>query len=42
MMGQDRLTSLAFLNVERENFETINFEDIIDKFSLSNARKIYT
>lgn len=41
-MGQDRLSDLAFLSVEREKFEMINFDDIIDKFASSKARKIYT
>ena len=38
-MGQDRLSNLAFLSVERENFEMINFDDIIDKFASRKARK---
>jgi hypothetical protein len=39
-MGQDRLTDLALLSVEREMLETINFDAIIDKFAAAKARKI--
>lgn len=39
-MGQDRLSGLTCLNVEREKLEMINFDDIIDKFAWSKARKI--
>lgn len=39
-MGQDRLSDLALLSVEREEVEKTNFEDIIDKFAAIKARKI--
>ena len=31
-MGQDRLNDLVFLSVEREKFEMIDFDEVIDKF----------
>ena len=39
-MGQNRLTDLALLSVEREMLENINFDAIIDKFAATKARKI--
>lgn len=39
-MGQDRLCDLALLSVEKETFDKINFNDIIDKFAGMKARKI--
>ena len=41
-MGQERLSDLAFLNFVREKFEMIDFDELIDKFASSKARKIYT
>ena len=40
-MGQDRLSDLVFLSVEREKFEMIDFDEVIDKFPSSKARKMY-
>jgi hypothetical protein len=39
-MGQDRLTDLALLSVEREMLETINFDAIIDKFAAKRPEKL--
>ena len=39
-MGQDRLTDLTLLSVEREMLEIINVDAIIDKFAAAKARKI--
>jgi len=39
-MGQDRLSALALLSVEQEALDSINFEEIIDKFAAAKARKI--
>lgn len=40
-MGQDRLSDLTFLSVERDKFEMINFDDIIDKFASSKKFGFY-
>ncbi|KAL3179499.1 hypothetical protein MRX96_007750 [Rhipicephalus microplus] len=39
-MGQDRLTDLALLSVEREETEKTNFDVIIEQFASSKARKV--
>ena len=39
-MGQDRLDNLALLSMERETFEKLNFDDIIDQFATVKARRI--
>lgn len=39
-MGQDRLSDLALLSVEKETAEKIDFDDIINKFASMKARKI--
>ncbi len=39
-MGQDRLSDLALLSVEKETFETIDFNVVIDRFAGMKARKI--
>jgi len=39
-MGQERLSALALLSVERQATDSINFEDIIDKSAATKARKI--
>ena len=47
-MGQDRLSSLALVNIERETLlnierETlwrVNFDDVIDEFATVKSRKI--
>lgn len=39
-MGQYRLCDLALLSVEKETFEKIDFDVIIDKFAGMKARKI--
>ncbi|XP_068115887.1 zinc finger MYM-type protein 1-like [Hyperolius riggenbachi] len=39
-MGQERLSALALLSVEREVTDSINFEEIIDRFAAAKARKI--
>jgi hypothetical protein len=40
-MGQERLSDLALLSIEREQFEKINFDDVIDQFATVKSRKIY-
>lgn len=40
-MGQDRLSDLALLSVEREEVEKIDFNSIIDAFAAAKARKIH-
>ncbi|ESO05695.1 hypothetical protein HELRODRAFT_153391, partial [Helobdella robusta] len=39
-MGQDRLSDLALMSVEREVLEQIYFDDIINQFAAVKARKI--
>jgi hypothetical protein len=39
-MGQDRLSDLALLSVEKETFETIDFNVVTDRFAGMKARKI--
>jgi len=40
-MEQERLSNLALLSIERENFEKINFGDVIDQFATVKSRKMY-
>ena len=39
-MGQDRLSDLALLRVERETWEKTDFDDVIDRFATVKSRKI--
>ena len=39
-IGQDRLSDLALMSVEREVLEQIDFDDIINQFAAAKARKI--
>ena len=39
-MGQDRLSDLALLSVERETLEKTDFDDVIDQFATVKSRKI--
>ncbi|ESN90562.1 hypothetical protein HELRODRAFT_153393, partial [Helobdella robusta] len=39
-MGQDRLSDLALMSVEREVLEQIDFDGIINQFAAVKARKI--
>jgi len=39
-MGQDRLSDLALLSVERETLEKIDFDNVIDQFATIKSRKI--
>lgn len=39
-MGQDRLNALALLSIEAELVQEINYDDIIDVFAQTKARKI--
>ena len=39
-MEQDRLSDLALLSIEREAFNGLCFDDIIDIFAASKARKV--
>ncbi|KMQ81809.1 52 kda repressor of the inhibitor of the protein kinase-like protein [Lasius niger] len=38
-MEQDRLSDLALLCIEKETFENVNFDNIIDEFATIKARK---
>ena len=38
-MGQERLSALALISIEREETEITNFDDIIDQFAQAQARK---
>jgi len=40
-MGQERLSNLALLSIERENVENINFDDVIDQCATVKSRKMY-
>ena len=40
-MGQDRFSNLAFLSIERESLESINFDEVIDAFASVKARRMY-
>jgi hypothetical protein len=39
-MGQERLSDLALLSIEKELVETINFDDEIDNFASAKSRKV--
>ena len=39
-MGQDRLSDLALLSVERETLEKTDFDDVIDQFATVKSKKI--
>lgn len=39
-MKQDRLSDLAILSIEKEMFESIDYDTIIDKFADMKARKV--
>lgn len=39
-MGQERLSALTLLSVEREVTDSINFDEVIDKFAAVKARRI--
>ena len=39
-MGNDRMNNLALLSIEREILEALNFDDLIDDFAKSKARKV--
>ncbi|KAI8797005.1 Zinc finger MYM-type protein 1 [Biomphalaria glabrata] len=39
-MGQERLSDLALLSIEKELVETINFDDVIDNFASARSRKV--
>lgn len=39
-MSQERLTNLAILSIEKETFNRINFNDVIDQFADKKARKV--
>lgn len=39
-IGQDRLNSLSIISIENEIANTINYEDIIEDFANSKARKM--
>jgi len=40
-MGQERLSNSALLSIERETFEKIHFDDVIDQFATMKARKMF-
>jgi len=39
-IGQERLSSIALLNIERQKTNDLNIEDIIDNFANKKARKM--
>ena len=39
-MGNDRMNNLALPSIEREILEALNFDDLIDDFAKSKARKV--
>ena len=39
-MGQDRLNALAFLSIEREEVELINFDDVIENFASAKSPRV--
>ena len=39
-MGQERLNALALLSIEKEEFNAVDFEDIIDAFAAAKSRKV--
>ncbi|XP_055869091.1 uncharacterized protein LOC129923188 [Biomphalaria glabrata] len=39
-MGQERLSDLALLSIEKELVETINFDDVIDNLASARSRKV--
>jgi len=40
-MWQERLSNLALISIERDNFEKINFVDVINQFATVKSRKMY-
>ena len=38
-MGQDRISDLALLSLEREVLDKINLDDVISQFAVAKARK---
>lgn len=39
-MGNERLSSLAIMSIERDTADTVDFEDVINSFAAMKARKI--
>jgi len=39
-IGQERLSNIALLNIERQQTNDINIENIIDNFQNKKARKM--
>ncbi|XP_011170408.3 zinc finger MYM-type protein 1-like [Solenopsis invicta] len=39
-MGQNRLSDLALLSIEKETLDLVDFNEVIDKFAITKARKI--
>lgn len=39
-MGQDRLSDLALLSIERNELEKCDFDEVIDEFATVKSRKI--
>ena len=40
-MGQNRLTNLAILPIEREQTESLDFDEVIDQFASTKSRKAF-
>ena len=40
-MGQNRLTNLAILSIEREQTESFDFNEVIDQFVSTKSRKVF-
>ena len=40
-MGQNRLTNLAILSIERKQTESLDFDEVIDQFATTKSRKAF-
>ena len=40
-MGQNRLTNLAILSIEREQTESLDFDEVINQFASTKSRKAF-
>ena len=39
-MGQERLSGLAVISIERDISTTVNYDDVIDQFAACKARRV--
>ena len=40
-MGQNRLTNLAILSIEKEETESLGFDEVINQFAPTKSRKTF-